>query len=151
MSSKELLETLLANRGVSSDERDDFLNPKYEKLHDPLLLPDMERARDRLIEAVENNEHIVVFSDYDADGIPGAVVLDDLFKRIGYENVSFYIPHRHDEGYGLNLEAMEECAERGAKLIVTVDCGINDVAEIALAKERGIYAIITIYHEPKDK
>lgn len=148
---QELLETLLASRGVSPDERDDFLNPKYEKLHSPLLLPDMERARDRLIEAVENNEHIVVFSDYDADGIPGAVVLDDLFKRIGYENVSFYIPHRHDEGYGLNLEAMEECAERGARLIVTVDCGINDVAEIALAKERGIDAIITDHHEPKDK
>jgi len=143
----ELLETLLKNRAVSREEQDDFLSPKYERLHNPLLLPDMEKARNRIIEAIKKDEHIVVFSDYDADGIPGAVILSDFFLRIKYENVSFYIPHRHDEGFGLNLEAIEECAERGAKLIVTVDCGISDVKEVALANEKGIGVIITDHHE----
>ncbi len=144
----ELFEALLKERGVSDEEQKDFLNPDYEKLHDPLLLPDMEKARDRVIRAIKSNEHIVVFSDYDADGIPGAVVLSDFFSRIKYENISFYIPHRHDEGYGLNLVAIEECVSRGAKLIITIDCGIADTEEVALANEKGIDVIITDHHEP---
>lgn len=144
----ELFEALLKQRGIIFGEHKDFLNPDYDKLHNPLLLPDMEKARNRVIEAVKNNEHIVVFSDYDADGIPGAVVLSDFFNRIKYENISFYIPHRHDEGFGLNLDAIKECAERGAKLIITVDCGVADVKEVALANKKGIDVIITDHHEP---
>ena len=145
----ELLETLFKARGILLEEQESFLSPDYNKLHDPLLLPDMERARDRLIKAIKDNEHIVVFSDYDADGIPGAVVLSDFFKRARYENVSFYIPHRHNEGFGLNLEAVDECHERGAKLIITIDCGITDVEEVARANQYGIDVIITDHHEPK--
>src|SRR3989344_3958189 len=145
----ELFETLLKQRGISSEEKEDFLSPDYEKLHDPLLLPDMAKACDRVIKAIKNNEHIVVFSDYDADGIPGAVVLSDFFMRAKYENVSFYIPHRHDEGFGLNLEAIDECARRGAKLIITIDCGIADIPEVAAANTQGIDVIITDHHEPK--
>src|SRR3989344_4036725 len=107
----ELFDTLLKQRGLSSEDQKSFLNPNYAELHSPLLLPDMEKACDRIIEAIKNGEHIVVFSDYDADGIPGAVILSDFFLRIKYENVSFYIPHRHDEGFGLNLEAKKEGAE----------------------------------------
>ena len=147
----EIFELLLAERGISLEEKEAYLNPDYLRLHDPLLLPDIEKARDRVIRAIRNNEHIVVFSDYDADGIPGAVVLSDLFRRVGYENISFYIPHRHDEGYGLNIEAIEEIAERGAKLMITIDCGITDLAEVALAKERGVDVIITDHHEPKEE
>lgn len=147
----ELFELLLKERGIAPDEKDIFLNPDYSRLYDPLLLPDMESARDRVIEAIRNNEHIVVFSDYDADGIPGAVVLSDFFKRIKYENISFYIPHRHDEGYGLNIEAIDECAERGAKLLITIDCGISDIEECALAKKLGVDLIITDHHEPKEE
>ncbi|MEK7135090.1 MAG: single-stranded-DNA-specific exonuclease RecJ [Patescibacteria group bacterium] len=144
----EIFELLLKERGIGSKDRDSFLKPDYNLLHDPLLLPDIERARDRVLEAIARGEHIVVFSDYDADGIPGAVVLSDFFKRIGYQNHSFYIPHRHDEGYGMNLEAVKECAERGAKLIITIDCGISDVEEIALANSLGINVIVTDHHEP---
>jgi single-stranded-DNA-specific exonuclease len=144
----EIFEKLLEERGLTRENHQEFISPDYSKLHDPLLLPDMEKARDRIIEAIKNNEHIVVFSDYDADGIPGAVVLRDFFGRVGYENISFYIPHRHDEGFGLNLEAVEECSERGAKLIVTVDCGVADVKEISLANEKGMEVIITDHHEP---
>src|SRR5688572_3736108 len=98
MNFPELFENLLQSRGILPEDQDSFLNPVYEKLHDPMLLPDMERARDRVIKAMKEGEHIVVFSDYDADGIPGAVVLADFFRRAEYKNVSFYIPHRHDEG-----------------------------------------------------
>lgn len=148
---QEIFELLLRERGISADEKEFFLKPDYSRLHDPLLLLDMERARDRLIKAIENSEHVVVFSDYDADGIPGAVIMSDFFKRIGYQNHSFYIPHRHDEGYGMNEEAIKECAERGARLIITVDCGTSDVVEVGLATTLGVDVIITDHHEPHEQ
>ena len=144
----ELFEVLLKQRGITPEEKEDFLNPDYQKLHDPLLLPDMEKARDRVIEAIKNNEHIVVFSDYDCDGLPGAVVLSDFFTRTKYTNVSFYIPHRHNEGFGLNTGAIEEIALRGTKLMITVDCGIANAEEVAFANGKGIDVIITDHHKP---
>lgn len=142
----ELFESLLNECGIAPEESGAFLKPDYGKLHDPLLLPDMKKARDRVIEAMKSNEHIVVFSDYDADGIPGAVVLSDFFNRANYKNVSFYIPHRHDEGFGLNKEFVEECK---GSLIITVDCGTSDIEEIKLARKKGIDVIITDHHEAK--
>jgi single-stranded-DNA-specific exonuclease len=148
MSFPEIFATLLKHRGITSEGQDDFLNPDYKKLEDPMLLPSMEKARDRVIEAMKKNQHIVVFSDYDADGIPGAVIMSDFFKRAKYENVSFYIPHRHDEGFGLNIEGIDECARRGAKLMITVDCGVADVLEVKHANAKKIDVIITDHHEP---
>ena len=145
----EIYESLLASRGLTLENVDEFLNPDYKKLHDPLLLPDMEKARDRVIKAMKNNEHIVVFSDYDADGIPGAVVMADFFNRAKYSHASFYIPHRHDEGFGLNCEAIDVCVERGATLLITVDCGIADLEEVKYANSKGIEVIVTDHHEPK--
>ena len=147
LSFPDLLEAMLKERGIAPDEADGFLNPDYGTLHDPLLLPDMDKASERVVSAMKNNEHIVVFSDYDADGIPGAVVLSDFFKRAGYENHSFYIPHRHDEGFGLNLEAIEECGKRGAKLLITVDCGTADLKEVERANALGMDVVITDHHE----
>jgi len=147
MNFPEIFETLLKERGLEGDSQEEFLHPDYHKLHNPLLLPDMGKARDKVIEVMKKNEHIVVFSDYDADGIPGAVVLADFFNRAKYPNVSFYIPHRHDEGFGLNMEAVDEIAERGAKLMITVDCGTADIKEIANANKKGIDVIITDHHE----
>ncbi|MEK7194320.1 MAG: single-stranded-DNA-specific exonuclease RecJ [Patescibacteria group bacterium] len=148
MSFPEILESLLRQRGVGKEAEEEFLNPKYESLHDPLLLPDMERARDRVIEAIKKDEHIFVFSDYDADGIPGAVVLSDFFKRIKYENVSFYIPHRHDEGFGLSTDAIDVAVSKKAKLLITVDCGTADIKEVAYANKKKIDVIITDHHLP---
>ncbi|MEK7177101.1 MAG: single-stranded-DNA-specific exonuclease RecJ [Patescibacteria group bacterium] len=145
----EIFETLLKERGITKEEEANFLSPDYEKLHNPLLLPDMEKARDRVILAIKNNEHITVFSDYDADGIPGAVVLSDFFRRSKYENVSFYIPHRHNEGFGLSLEAVEEFLKRNSKVVITIDCGITDIEEVKYAQEQGIDIIITDHHKPK--
>jgi single-stranded-DNA-specific exonuclease len=145
----ELFKTLLEERGILSANQLDFLNPDFGRLHDPLLLADMEKARDRIIRAIENHEHIMVFSDYDADGIPGAVVLSDFFRRLRYENVSFYIPHRHLEGFGLNLQGIDEALRRGAKLIITIDCGVNNIEAVRAANVEGLDVIITDHHEPQ--
>jgi single-stranded-DNA-specific exonuclease len=148
-SAEEVFEILLEQRGVTSASREEFLYPDYALLHDPLLLPDMERARDRVIKAMQNGERIMVFSDYDADGIPGAVVMADFFRRAKYENVTFYIPHRHDEGFGLNCDAIDKAMSEGVKLLITIDCGIADLEEVKYANKKKIEVIITDHHEPK--
>ncbi len=126
-----------------------FLAPNYEtQLHDPMLLHNMPVAVARIKTAMENNEKITIFSDYDCDGIPGAVVLHDYFKAVGYENFSNYIPHRHYEGFGLNTKAIDTLAEQGVTLVITIDCGTSDVEAIAYAKEKGVDVIVTDHHEP---
>ena len=98
--------------------------------------------------AIASNEKILIYSDYDADGIPAAVVMHDFFKSIGYLNFDIYIPHRHNEGYGLHIEAIEKFKEQGVKLMITLDCGIVDHAEVAHAHEAGIDVIVTDHHMP---
>lgn len=145
-----LVKKLLEKRGLTEPEiAHKFLNPDYAAdIHDPYLLKDMGKAVDRIISAINANEKIVIYSDYDADGIPGAVVLHDFFKKIGFHNFENYIPDRHEEGFGVNISAVEDIATRGAKLMITIDCGIVDVLPIARAKELGIDTIITDHHEP---
>ena len=121
----ELVRTLLAKRGVENEaDVAAFLNPDYElHTHDPFLLQGMDVAVGRLLSAIENNEHIAVYADFDCDGIPGAALLSDFFNKIGYENFEVYLPHRDREGYGFHTEAISTLAERGAKLIITGDGG----------------------------
>lgn len=147
----ELLRTLLEKRGITDEiQADIFLNPDYERdFHDPFLMRDMERACVRLFEAIGADEKIVVYADYDCDGIPGAVILGDLFKKIHYKNYEVYIPQRNSEGYGLNLEAIRQFAEKRAKLLITVDLGITAVDEVAQAEVDGIDVIITDHHLPR--
>jgi single-stranded-DNA-specific exonuclease len=144
------LQKLLNKRGLSdSDAAHLFLNPDYERdTHDPFLLKDMDRAVERVTRAIETGERIAIYSDYDADGIPGAVILHDFFKKIGFENFENYIPDRHEEGFGVNMDAVDTIAAHGVKLIITIDCGITDVLPITRAKELGIDTIITDHHEP---
>ncbi|HEY4498450.1 MAG TPA: single-stranded-DNA-specific exonuclease RecJ [Candidatus Paceibacterota bacterium] len=146
----ELLRHLLYHRGVAdAGSATEFLNPDYDKhTHDPFLMKGMEEAVERVLSAIRNKEKIVIFSDYDADGVPGGVLLHDFFKKVGHKNFSNYVPHRHDEGFGLNSEAIERFTREGATLMITVDCGIADVAEVAHAKKLGIETIITDHHEP---
>src|SRR3989338_4526853 len=140
----ELLRTLLEKRGIKTEtDAEIFLNPDYKRdFHDPFLMKDMERACVRLYEAIENKEKIVIYADYDCDGIPGAVILQDLFRNIDYLNFEVYIPQRNSEGYGLNLEAIKKITEGGAKLLITVDLGITALAEIAQLTVEGIDVII---------
>ena len=130
-----LVYKLLAKRGITeSDEIENFLNPSYaDHVHSPLLLHDMEKALSRIMYAIEHNESIVIYADYDADGIPGAVIFSDFFKKIGYENFVIYIPHRHDEGYGLHQDAVVKFIAGGVKLLVTVDLGITAINEVVHA------------------
>jgi single-stranded-DNA-specific exonuclease len=145
-----VLAHLLFHRGLTdSKSAGMFLSPDYElHSHDPFLLKDAEESAERIIKAIKAGERIAIYSDYDADGIPGAVMWHDFFKRIGYANFSIYIPHRHNEGFGLNLEAVEQLAKEGVKLLITLDCGITDVQPVELANEKGVDVIITDHHEP---
>ncbi len=145
----ELQKLLLANRGIKEDEIEIFLNPSYETgVYDPYLMKDMEKAVDRILKAIEEKEKIGIFSDYDADGVPGAVMMKDFFDRIEYENVFYYIPDRHLEGFGLKDDSITECSDNGVKLLITIDCGITDVGEVKHAKSLGMEVIITDHHLP---
>lgn len=147
-----LMRTLLKNRGiVSKEEAEVFLHPDYDRdVRDPLGISDMEKAARRILRALERGERIVIYGDYDCDGIPGSVVLHDLFRKIGYENFENYIPHRHLEGYGLNTAAIDGFARQGTSLIVTVDCGIADIEEVRYAGNLGIDVIVTDHHLPQN-
>jgi single-stranded-DNA-specific exonuclease len=143
----DFLANLLLERGFTNEEEaDSFLNPKYE-LNDPFLLPDMSVAVERLIKAIERKEKILVFADYDADGIPGAALFADFLSQVGAQ-FNVIIPNRGVDGFGLNKKAIEEALSQEARLVITIDCGITDVAEAALAKSCGIDLIITDHHDP---
>ena len=151
--SGDLLVSLLRHRGIETPEDVEyFLNPSYDKhVHDPFLLHDMDRAVERILKAIAGEEKTVIYSDYDTDGIPGAVVLHDFFKKVGFKNFINYIPHRHDEGFGLNSDAVEQFIKDGVRLLITIDCGINDIVPIREAKKGGIDVIVTDHHLPPEK
>lgn len=144
------LSQLLFHRGlVDNHVAKTFLEPDYERdIHDPFLFKDMAKAVDRVIFAIKNNQKLAIYADYDADGIPGAAMWHDFFGRIGFENFVIYIPHRHDEGFGLNVGAIENLAKEEVKLVVTLDCGIADVLPVKRANELALEIIITDHHEP---
>ncbi|MDQ3076557.1 MAG: DHH family phosphoesterase, partial [bacterium] len=148
----ELLRALLFYRNIDTPEKaHEFLNPNYETgVHDPFLMKDMDKAVDRILRAIVKKEKILIYSDYDADGIPAAVVMHDFFKSIGYENFNIYIPHRHDEGYGLHIEAVDTFKEQGVNLLITLDCGIVDHEQVKHAMDLGIDVIVTDHHVPSD-
>ncbi|MBU4480006.1 single-stranded-DNA-specific exonuclease RecJ [Patescibacteria group bacterium] len=149
----ELLGQLLFSRGIETrEEAEKFLKPDYYRdTYDPFLLKDMKKSVERILKAINQNEKILIFSDYDADGIPGAVVLHDFFKKIGYKNFENYIPHRHNEGYSLNIEAIKKFSENGVTLIITIDCGISDIEEIKEAQKLGMDVIVTDHHVVGEK
>lgn len=138
---------LLANRGLDTQEKiEEFLNPDYSNnIHDPFLFNDMEKAVDRILKAIVNKEKMVVYGDYDADGVTSSTLLMETLKAFGAE-VDVYIPFRETEGYGLNKEAAKEQVKKGTKVLITVDCGVSNVAEIEILKSGGIDVIVTDHH-----
>lgn len=147
----DLASEILAQKNFKSDEEiERFLNPKRSDFRDPFQMPDMPKCIDRIIKAIDNKEKIIVYGDYDADGITSATILKRFFKDLGVD-VSVYIPNRLSEGYGLNKEAVKKIASEGYDLIITVDCGITSVDEVELAKELKMDVIITDHHEPGEK
>ena len=144
----ELLATVLVNRGIVDEEEIKiFLNPTRSDFHNPYLMPDMEIAVDRIIKAIETNEKVMIYGDYDVDGITSITVLKKFLKERGLE-AGHRIPNRLKEGYGLNENAIKEIAEERYKLIITVDCGISGNNEIDLAYSLGMEVIVTDHHEP---
>ena len=126
-----------------------FLNPRRSDFHNPFLMPDMEKAVDRILKAIKENEKVVIFGDYDVDGITSSTVLKRFLEDRGLK-VDVYIPNRLNEGYGLNENAIRKIANTNHTLIITVDCGITGNKEIELAKTLGIETVVTDHHEPSE-
>lgn len=144
----KLLATILVNRNITEEEQIRiFLNPTRKDFHDPFLMPDMDIAVNRIITSIKNKEDIIIYGDYDVDGITSTTVLKSFLETQGLK-VDTYIPNRLLEGYGLNNKAIEEIATKDYKLMITVDCGISAVDEIQYANTLGLETIVTDHHEP---
>jgi len=141
-----LLDEILTLRGFTGAAREAFLSPDYDAKHDPFLLPDMQAAVDRLALARERQDRIMIYGDYDIDGLTATTVLLEAFDCFGFERVDAFIPNRFVEGYGLTMDAVEKIASMGAQLIVTVDCGSLSEKEIIRANELGVDIIVTDHH-----
>ena len=144
----DLLATILVNRGITSKEKiRQFLEPTRQDFYNPYLMKDMEIAVERIVKAIENQEKVIIYGDYDVDGITSTTVLKKFLKDLGLE-VSYYIPNRLNEGYGLNNTAIEKIVNEGYSLMITVDCGISAIEEIDYANSLGLETIVTDHHEP---
>ena len=146
----EILAKVLVNKGII-DKKDIelFMKPTRKDFHDPFLMPDMEIAVERILKAIEKKEKIMIYGDYDADGITSITVLKNFLEERGLQ-VASYIPNRLDEGYGLNKEAINKIYNDGYKLMITVDCGISAIDEIEYANSLKIETVITDHHEPAE-
>jgi len=141
---------ILLNRGFDSPETvEKFLNPQLSDLQDPFLLLGMDKAMERVTKALLANEKIVIYGDYDVDGITATSLLYIIFNKLGAQ-VDYFLPNRLVEGYGLSVDGINEARKKGVDLIITVDTGINAIDEVAYAKSQGIDVIITDHHEPRE-
>ncbi|HZK02262.1 MAG TPA: single-stranded-DNA-specific exonuclease RecJ [Anaerovoracaceae bacterium] len=143
---KNIIETLLKNRGITEvNEIDEFLSDKPKLTYDPFLLKNMDEASNRIIKAVENKEKICIYGDYDADGVCGVSLLLEILGKVT-DKITYYIPSRFNEGYGLNKDAISRIGEDGANLVITVDCGSGSNDEVEHARKLGIDVIVTDHH-----
>lgn len=142
-----LISLILQSRGIATcDDARKFLYPSLGDLHNPFLMKDMDKGVNRTLRAILNNEKIVIYGDYDVDGITSVVCLVKFLGEIG-GNVSYYIPHRLTEGYGIHKKSVDVLRERGTTLIISVDCGISDHEAISYAESCGIDTIVLDHHE----
>jgi single-stranded-DNA-specific exonuclease len=147
----EIAARILASRGVyDSQKAGKFLDPQLSDLFDPFAISNMDKAVDRVIQALKANEKIMIYGDYDVDGITATALMFLILNRLG-AIVSYYLPNRLIEGYGISEDGLIEAEKRQANLLISVDCGITAVEEVAAARNKGIDCIITDHHEPGDK
>jgi len=145
---EDFVATLLIQRGIETfDDAKNFFRPSLEHLHDPFLMKDMDKAVARIELAIENQENILVFGDYDVDGTT-AVSLVSSYLKSHYPNIATYIPDRYDEGYGISFKGIDFADDNGFSLIIALDCGIKSIDHIAYAKEKNIDFIICDHHRP---
>ncbi len=146
-----IISTLLLNRGITSyDEAKEFFRPSLDNLHDPFLMKDMDLAVTRIIQAIERNEQIIVYGDYDVDGTTSVALMASYLLSI-YPNVTTYIPDRYNEGYGVSLKGIDYAHDNDCSLIIALDCGIKAVDKVLYAKEKGIDFIICDHHRPGEQ
>ena len=147
-----MLANLLIQRGIDSVERaNKFFEPRLSDLHDPFLMKDMERAVERVERAVRDGERIMVYGDYDVDGCTAVALVYRFLRHIGHRNLSFYIPDRYSEGYGISVKGIDHAVRKGTGLIIALDCGIKAVEKVAYAKQKGVDFIICDHHLPADE
>lgn len=145
------LVSVLVNRGIDTFEKaKKYFRPSIDQLHDPFLMDGMHRAVERVLEARDKKEKILVYGDYDVDGTNGAGMLYLFFKEIGCD-VSYYIPDRLTEGYGISQTGVEYAKKEGVKLLIAIDCGITALAQVEYANQLGINVLICDHHEPADE
>jgi single-stranded-DNA-specific exonuclease len=137
---------VLINRGISDlAAAEKFLNPRLSHLRSPMEIPNVEKAGKRVLEAKAKGEKVLIFGDYDVDGVTGTAILLQTLKHLGI-NATYYIPNRYGEGYSLSVEAIKKIADDGIKLIVTVDCGVSSFTEIEEANKLGVDVVVTDHH-----
>ena len=143
-----LLAQCLINRGFTNPEDiDDFLHPKLARLSDPFLLPNMQIGVDRLFAARAAGERVVIFGDYDVDGVTSCALLNESLSALGWQTAT-YLPHRMDEGYGLSLEAAKKCLiELQPNLLLAVDCGSTNIESIAWINEQNVDVLVLDHHQ----
>ena len=148
ISDNDLVRCVLRNRGVADSDTEKFLNPSiHDYMPDPFVLHDCERAVDIISDAILKNEKIAVYGDYDVDGVTSTAIFIKYLRGVGAD-VIWHLPTREGEGYGLNPDAVRDLHEKGAQLLITVDCGISGGAEVAIAKQLGMRVVITDHHSP---
>ncbi|MFR0823360.1 MAG: single-stranded-DNA-specific exonuclease RecJ, partial [Clostridia bacterium] len=144
----KLLANILVNRNIVEEKKiTTFLEPTRNDFYNPFLMPDMEKAVNRILQAIQKKEKIMIYGDYDVDGITSITVLKKFMQERG-ALVADYIPNRLEEGYGLNKPAIQSIVEQGYSLMVTVDCGISAIEEVAYGNALGLETIVTDHHEP---
>ena len=147
-----IITELLAKRGITAPEDiAEFLSDKPQKTYDPFLLPDMGAGVDLILSETKKKSRICVYGDYDADGITASALMINVLGYLTDEDkLDYYVPSRFEEGYGLNMEAIDHIAEKGCDLIITVDCGSVSYREVEHAKELGLKIMVTDHHNITD-
>lgn len=146
----KIITTILLNRSVKAEDIPSFIKKSLGDVIDPMLMLDMDKAVERVNRAVDNKEKIVVYGDYDVDGITATAILYEFLQSLGAD-VEYYIPDRKGEGYGINIMAVNKLAKEGVNLMITVDCGITALGEVSLAKMLKMDVIVTDHHTCKDR
>ncbi|MCD6365614.1 MAG: DHH family phosphoesterase, partial [Planctomycetes bacterium] len=142
-----LVAQTLHNRGIDQvEDAQAFMAPKLNDMRDPCELPGAIAAAERIVRAIKRGERIVIYGDYDVDGTTAVAIMHACLTMLG-ANVDYYVPHRLEEGYGVNAEAMDKIISAGAQLIVTVDCGIRAAKQLRRATEAGVSVIVTDHHK----
>ncbi len=147
-----VLAKLLIQRGIETpEEAKTFFDPQLSSLHNPFLMKDMERAVERIELAIANDERIMVYGDYDVDGTTAVALVYKFLRQIGHKRLSYYIPDRYTDGYGVSTRSIDYAVAKGASLIIALDCGIKAVEEVSYAKSKGVDFIICDHHLPAEE